>query len=133
MMNEPLSSIMATDLRTLDVNANLTAVLDIMKTHKVHHLPVVDGKKLVGIISSWDLLKLNKSFEEYHTINVRDIMTTKMAYLDPNDHIGAAAEVLLENLFHAIPVVNDDHDLLGMVTAYDILKYENKKEYPDEV
>lgn len=132
MMNEPVSTIMSTNLKKLDVNDTLGAVLDILKTNRVHHLPVVDGKKLVGIITSWDLLKLNRTFEEYHNIKVSDVMTRKVAFLETDDPIGAAAEVLLENLFHAIPICDQDHNLVGLVTAFDILKYENKKEYPDE-
>lgn len=130
MMNEYISTIMSTEVITLDVNDNLGRVVDILKKNRVHHLPVVDGKKLVGIVTSWDLLKLNKTFEEYPTINVSDIMTKKVATLEPDMHIGSVAEVLLENLFHAIPIVNDDHELVGIVTAFDVLRYEHDKEYP---
>ena len=130
MMNEPISSIMSTNVVSLDVNDNLSAVMDILKKNRVHHLPVIDGKKLVGIVTSWDLLKLNRTFEEYQSIKVSDIMTRKLAVLEPNMHIGSAAEVLLANLFHAIPIVNDDYELVGIVTAFDILRYEHDKEYP---
>ncbi len=132
MMNENVGSIMSKELITINVNDNLSAMMDIMKQNRVHHFPVVDGKKLVGIVTTWDLLRLNRKFEEYNSINVRDIMTKKIAFLNPEDHIGSAAEVLLKNYFHAIPIVNDEHDLVGMVTNFDILKYEYKKEYPHE-
>ncbi len=130
MMNEYISTIMTTEVVALDVHDKLSAALDILKKKRVHHLPVVEGKKLVGIITSWDLLRLNRTFEEYHSINVSDVMTRKVATLEPDMHIGSAAEVLLENLFHAIPVVNDDHELIGIVTAFDVLRYEHDKEYP---
>jgi CBS domain-containing protein len=130
MMNEPISSIMSTNVVALNVTDDLSAVMDILKKNRVHHLPVVDGKKLVGIVTSWDLLKLNRTFEEYQNIKVSDVMTRKLAVLEPNMHIGSAAEVLLANLFHAIPIVNDDYELMGIVTAFDILRYEHDKEYP---
>jgi acetoin utilization protein AcuB len=133
MMNETVNTIMSSKVIALDVNDNLSAALDIIKKSRVHHFPVVEGKKLVGIITSWDLLKLNRSFEEYAQIKVSDVMTRKVAFLEIDDPVGSAAEVLLENLFHAIPICNEAHELVGIVTAFDILRYEYRKEYPDEV
>ena len=56
-------------------------------------------------------------------------MTKRLATLEPDEKIGAAAEVLLEHLFHAVPITLDG-DLVGIVTTFDILKYEFSKEYP---
>jgi len=41
--------------------------------------------------------------------------------------------VLMEHLFHAIPIVNDKHELVGIVTTYDVLRYEYNKEYPENL
>ena len=69
-----------------------------------HHLPVVDADgKLAGIITSWDLIKSNKRFEEYGNFKVSDLMTVKVASLGPNDSVGAAAMVFLRHLFHGVP------------------------------
>ena len=132
MMNENVASIMSKNLITLNANDNLTALLEVMKQNRVHHFPVVEGKKLVGIVTTWDLLKLNRRFEDYESIKVSEVMTRKLAYLNPGDPIGSAAEVLLKNYFHAIPIVDDERNLIGIVTNFDILKYEYLKEYPNE-
>ena len=128
-MNEPISMIMTSNLVTVAPNDSLTMVKDIFQKSRIHHLPVVDGKKLVGIVTTGDLVWLNKKFDEYADIAVKDVMTKKMATLEPDEKIGAAAEVLLEHLFHAIPIVTNG-DLVGIVTTFDILKYEFSKEYP---
>ena len=60
-------------------------------------------------------------------------MTRKLATLEPDQHIGAAAEVLMEHLFHAVPIVNEAGDLVGIVTSYDILRYSYQKEYPENL
>jgi acetoin utilization protein AcuB len=49
-------------------------------------------------------------------------MTTKLAKLEPSDKINVALEVFKENLFHGIPIVNNDA-LVGIVTTYDIIKH----------
>lgn len=131
MMNEPISSIMTTKVVTVRPQDTLEAVKDILFFKKIHHIPVVEGHQLVGIITSYDLVRLGKCQDEYSQIPVKDVMTTHVATLGPNDKIGAAAEIFLENLFHGLPIVNEDGDLVGIVTTHDVLKYEFLKEYPN--
>jgi len=132
MMNEPLSGIMSTKLVTISPDEPLSAVKELFSNKRIHHLPVVEDGKLIGLITTADLLWLNKGFDEYNTIQVRDVMTTKLATLEPTDKIGSAAELFLLNRFHAVPIVSD-HTLIGIVTSFDILKYEFKKEYPTQL
>ena len=87
---------------------------------------------MIGLITTADLLWLNMGFEQYHTVKVRDVMTKKLATLEPTDKIGSAAELFLLNRFHAVPIVVNG-DLIGIVTSFDILKYEFKKEYPTQL
>lgn len=131
-MNEPLSGIMSTELITVSPADSLTVVLDLFKRRRIHHLPVVDNGKLVGLITTADLLWLNKNFSEYESMKVSDIMTTKLATLEPTDKIGSAAELFLLNRFHAIPVVSDGM-LIGLVTSFDVLKDQFKKSYPTQL
>ncbi|MCS6928256.1 MAG: CBS domain-containing protein [Saprospiraceae bacterium] len=133
MMNETIDTIMSTQLITLTPDDTLGKARELLMTKRIHHLPVVEGKKLVGMITSWDLFKLGKSAEEYQGLKVREVMTTKLATLEPYQHIGAAAEVLMEHLFHAIPIVNESGELVGIVTSYDILRYSYNKEYPENL
>jgi len=85
-----------------------------------------------GIITSWDLLKTDKTLEEYGGMKVKELMTTTVATLRPKELIGAAAMVFLKNLFHGIPIVDDDGNLKGVITTHDVLKYQFSKEYPDD-
>lgn len=130
MMNEPLSLIMTTDILTVNPGDSLQKAKDILFSKRIHHLPVVDGRKLVGIITTYDLVRLDRPFSDYDRIKVKEVMTTKIATLEPSEKIGAAAEVFLENLFHGLPIVDEKGDLMGIVTTFDILKYQFKKEYP---
>ena len=105
---------------------------ELLFSNSIHHVPVVEGKKLVGIVSSYDLARLGKSFQEYDGISVKEVMTRKIARLEPNDKIGAAAEVFIEHLFHGLPIVNEQDELVGIITTHDILRYEFRKEYPNQ-
>ena len=107
MMNELVVSHMTKDVVTLNPDSTLGEAREILLTKHIHHIPIVEGKKLVGMVTSWDIFKLGKSVEEYQSMKVSEIMTKKVATLDPDQHLGAVAEVLTRHLFHAIPIVND--------------------------
>jgi acetoin utilization protein AcuB len=131
MMNEPLSSIMTRQVITAGPDDKLSVARDIFRKNRVHHLPVVHGTKLLGIITTYDIFKRIDSKDDYDRLLIKDIMTTHVATLEPEDKVGSAAELFLENLFHAVPIVKDG-ELQGIVTSFDVIKYEFHKEYPTQ-
>ena len=131
-MNEPVSKIMTTNLITASPDVTLDKIRDVFKSRKIHHLPIVKSGHIVGLVTTSDLLWLNRPFEEYDQIKAKDIMTTKIGKLGPTDKIGAAADVFLRNWFHAIPIVDDEDKLIGLVTTFDVLKYNYQKVYPND-
>lgn len=132
MMNERLSAIMTKDVVTVNPDDSLDRVKELLFKKRIHHLPVVEGKKLVGIVTSWDLIKSQIDWKDYSKTKVKDIMTRNVATLGPNELIGAAAMIFLKNLFHGLPITDDEGNLLGIVTTHDILLYEYNKEYPND-
>lgn len=88
MMNELVHTHMTKNVITLNPDNTLAEARDIMLNKRIHHLPMVESKELVGMVTSWDFFKLGKSVDEYPAIKVSDVMTTRIATLDP-DHISA--------------------------------------------
>lgn len=131
-MNEPVSLIMSRNVITAAGNDTLSVARSLFLKNKIHHLPIVDGSRLVGILTTYDLFKVVGPNKDYEKIYIKDVMTTHIATLEPEDKIGSAAELFLENLFHAVPIVKDG-ELKGIVTSLDVIKYEFKKEYPTQV
>jgi len=128
----PVSSIMSTDLITVNPKDPLINVKNIFDQNNIHHIPVVRFKKIVGIVSKTDLMYFLKGLEKdrfdkivnytrLQSYLVEDIMTTGLAKLEPTEKILVALKVFKENLFHAIPIVEQD-ELVGIVTTYDIIK-----------
>ena len=132
MMNEKVESIMIKDLITLGPDSNLTHVSEIFRQKKIHHIPIVDEGKLVDLVTTYDLWLKNAKLEEYDNIKVKEIMSKVLVKLEPDDKVGTAAELFLDNRFHALPVVKDGF-LVGLVTTFDVLRYEFLKEYPDPI
>jgi CBS domain-containing protein len=102
----------------------------------IQHIPVVDGKKILGIISKGDIHRMEHHFTLFHsekalesnrqifsTILASEIMTKTLVKLKETDPATIAVDLLRENLFHALPVVNEKDQLVGMITPLDLLKY----------
>ena len=130
MMNEAVHTIMTNNPISLSSNQSIADVDSLFKHHRIHHLPVVDDKKLVGLVTTYDLW--NHIDKDPTKIFVKDVMTRSVVKISPNDKIGTAAELFLDNRFHALPVVNEG-ELVGIVTTFDLLKYEFKKAYDNHI
>ncbi|XRO77611.1 CBS domain-containing protein [Methanocaldococcus sp. 10A] len=97
-------------------------------------LPVVSEERLVGIITSTDFIKLLGSdwaFNHMQTGNVREITNVRMEEIMKRDVITAkegdklkeVAEIMVNNDIGALPVVDDDLKVRGIITEKDVLKY----------
>ncbi len=124
----PVAEIMTSKLITVGPKENLSAVKAKFDEGRFHHLPVVEDKSILGIISKSDLLYFLEGLKEkdendaiLKDIKAEKIMTKGMAKVESTDRINVALEVFKVNLFHAIPVV-DDNKLVGILTTYDIIK-----------
>jgi CBS domain-containing protein len=130
MMNESVQTIMTRNPLTVSPSNNLAQVQNIFSSTKVHHLPVVDeNNKLKGLITTYDLWQTGQSPKTPENTSVGEVMNTKCIRVESGDKIGTAAELFLDKRFHAIPVVSEDNNLVGIVTAFDVLRYEFNKEY----
>lgn len=128
----PVSTIMSSKLTTLGLNDSLEQVKALFDKHSFHHIPVVDkDQRLLGIVSKQDFLYFLHGFSDANQpcedsvlllkdTTVQKIMTTGLAKLEPTTRVNVALEVFKENLFHALPVVEDDK-LVGIITTYDII------------
>ena len=124
---------MTTELITVSPEDTIESIKDIFDEKGIHHLPVTVGGKLKGMVSKSDFLLFSKSFDadvydeflegiRRKNYKVKDLMTTKLAKLEPNDRVNVALEVFRVNKFHALPVVEGE-DLKGIVTTFDIIDY----------
>jgi acetoin utilization protein AcuB len=128
----PVSKFMTTKLIAVSPKDSMSVVKDIFDKNKLHHIPVVKYTTLVGIISKADYLHFLRGKNinacdhlvestRLETYKAEDVMTKGIATLESTDRINVALQVFSENLFHAIPIV-DNGVLVGMLTTLDIIK-----------
>ena len=116
----PVSNFMTRKLDTVVPGDSMTVVKEIFDTQRIHHIPVVKFRTLVGMISKSDFLHFMHGMESSH-YKVEDVMTTGIASLESTDRINVALQVFAENLFHAIPIL-ENGELVGILTTFDIIK-----------
>lgn len=129
----PISTIMTKDVVKLNLSDNLTKAEMLFKKHHIRHIPVVNGNKIIGILSYTDLLRI--SFADavdddeddidttvYNLFTVEQVMAKNLETITPDTTIKAAAEILATREFHALPVCEGDL-LVGIVTTTDLIRY----------
>ena len=131
--NEPVSHIMSAEPLTVHKAQKVSEVYALLTENPIHHVPVVNGNKLVGLISSTDMMGLSLSAygtadaanAEYldSQFTIEGVMSTNLATVKENDPIRTAAELLSTGSRHSLPVVDDDQMLVGIVTTTDLVKY----------
>ena len=128
----PVSSIMSKKVVVAAPSNKFSQVQKLFLDYNVHHLPVMDGDKLVGIISSNDvmrfyaknLIKLQRIDEQAldNAFKIDDLMTKNPVTISSNDSIKKAAELFHQHKFHSLPVV-DNGEIKGIVTTRDLMDY----------
>jgi CBS domain-containing protein len=131
--NDPIKHIMSDHIHTVQQGQAVSAVFKIVHDHGIHHVPIMDGKKLVGIVSSTDLMKLNMGSQGMDSANswsyldsqyqLIDVMTENPKTLNDHSVVRDAAEALSSGDYHSLPVVNADRELIGIVTSTDLIRY----------
>ena len=129
---EPIGHIMTKSVVTVNQNDDLKKVVEKLKSNSIRHIPVVNGKDVVGIISRTDINRLTFGalFEGQDgadeaildMLTISQIMTSKPKTVTSDTIIRDLAETFVKEDFHALPVV-DHGELKGIVTTTDVLKY----------
>ena len=92
----------------------------------------MDGEKLVGMISTTDLLEFGFEPRDSHNdlddylnehFSIPQIMQTELVTIPSDSTVRDAARALTTGNLHAVPVVGDNNKLLGIVTSTDIVSY----------
>lgn len=128
----PVSEIMTKDIIALDRSDDLERAEMLFKRYNIRHIPVVNEESIIGMLSYTDLLKISFAdlAEDDHNVNtvvynmfsIEQVMTKNLVCVTSNTTIREVAEILAQNEFHALPVVDND-TLVGIVTTTDLINY----------
>ena len=131
-MKTKVSSYMTRQVISISPNMGIREAFFRMRENFIRHLPIVDEtNKLIGIISDRELRRPNW-VDEAHDIShvyyldnsmlVSDVMITNVHVLHTYDTLKKAVSLLLDKQIGAVPVLDKNGDLVGMLSAIDLLR-----------
>jgi CBS domain-containing protein len=147
--------IMTTDAVTVPPDASVARMAQLMDGRAISGLPVVDAsRKLLGIVTDADLVSRNTRIEmpaitavaedgsvaelppDFRTrlrhkvgTQARDVMTTRVLTVGPDQDVEALAEIMVKNGINMIPVVEKGR-LVGVASRADVIRWMTREDSP---
>lgn len=133
MMTMPVTikTIMTRNIITVDMDATLRSVRDILDHHSFHHMLVVEDGRLVGVISDRDVLEHTSPFvgtlgerrQDAASLSrkAHQIMSRSLVSVDQEATIVQAGKLMLERKVSCLPVIGSHEGPIGLVTWRDLL------------
>jgi CBS domain-containing protein/gamma-glutamylcysteine synthetase len=117
---------MQTDLFTVQRDDIIEFVAEMMDWRKIRYMPVENAQgKLVGLVTSRLLLRhfaKNNQLPKKEQILVKDIMLDEPKTVKPTATLIEALRLMRESQIGCLPVVNDESELIGVITEMDFLR-----------
>ena len=111
------------DVWTVGPETSVYDALRIMSDKDVGALMVVEGDKMIGIVSERDYArKVVLLGKTSHNTKVSDIMSSTLITVHPDQTVEEAMELLSSKHIRHLPVADDDEKLIGMITHRDVMR-----------
>lgn len=128
-----VASIMTRHVITVTMDNTLKVVRKLFDLHRVHHLPVLENGKLVGMVSDRDMLRelspgVDKPTASAHDLatlekHVHQIMKRGVLTATPLTPIADAGQIMLAHSVSALPVLDAEGRCVGIVSSRDFMKW----------
>ena len=114
-----IKDIMTKDCVTVTKQDNIFEIALKMKQHNVGFIPVVEGKKLIGVVTDRDLVLRGYADKRSGSGSVDEVMTNKVITATPEMSVAEVARIMADNQIRRIPVVING-ELDGIVAIGDL-------------
>jgi CBS domain-containing protein len=132
MSTTTVGHLMSKGVVALYPDEDLLRAKALMAKERSRHLPVVEGKRVVGLLTHRDLLRCyadalleatdGDGAARAKAVRAGDVMRTAVVTIGPDAPAADAARLMLEHRLGCLPVVEDD-ELVGILTEHDLLRW----------
>ena len=128
MIIKKVKDYMSAPIYVIERNEPIQRARNLMFKYGIGRLPVLDGGKLAGIVTKYDITnRLNQAAPEWRRrpidkVPIQVVMTEKPITIFPEATMSQAAELMIDNEVSGLPVERDG-EIVGMITTRDMMKY----------
>lgn len=115
-----IRDVMSTNIHTLSPQAKMSALLELLRQYHISGAPVVDNEQLIGVISLEDLIRAIMSADLEAPVS--KYMSYKVITIKAFDAVVEAVEMFTRAKVGRLPVVNEQGQMVGMITKGDITR-----------
>lgn len=120
-----IRDILRPGLKSINHDATMAEAEQYMKRHVIRHLPVMNGTKIVGILSDRDILKAmniidNQEYMQKHK-KVIDFMSSPVISINMNENVQKLVREMLDSGVSSMIVSDDYMNPVGIITSHDLL------------
>ena len=127
-MGKNVKDAMTSDVKTAAPTQSLTDVARLMKQEDVGSIPVVDGERLVGVVTDRDIVVRGiADGSDPHAVKAGDIASRDVVTVRPDDALDEALRLMGQHQVRRLPVV-DDGQLVGVVAQADVAQEAKEKD-----
>lgn len=129
-----VKDIMVKDVVAINPDDTFYDIVDLFAEKKISGAPVVDGRKVVGMVSESDIMefvddksvislieKEDKSLKDKASLKARKFMSTKVISVFPDDDLSKVTKLIDDKDINRVPVVDKKGKLVGIITRADVV------------
>ena len=129
-----VETVMTHKVHTLDVAAKLSDVRHALIANEFHHMPIVDGERLVGMVSWRDLVRAYRSARNAsessdidaaldQSTSIEEVMTRELVTVRDDDPLDRAIDEIADAHIHSVLVLDGEERLVGILTDKNIVEF----------
>ena len=127
-MGKRVKDAMTSDVKTATPTQSLTDAAKLMKEEDVGSIPIVDGERLVGVVTDRDIVVRGiADGSDPHAIRLGDIASRDVVTVRPDDDLDEALRLMAQHQVRRLPVV-EDGQLVGVVATADVAHEAKEKD-----
>ncbi len=114
-----IAEIMTEDCKTVGPKDSIRQAAIVMRDNDIGFVPVVEGSRLIGVVTDRDLVIRALAEDTAGTSSVRDVLSTDVKTVSSDTSVDDAAELMAANQIRRLPVV-DNGELRGVISIGDL-------------
>ena len=120
-MGKSIRDAMTSNPRGVEMNTPVADAAQLMKTEDVGSLPVLEGDRLVGMVTDRDIvIRVIAEGNDVQSTTVGEIASRELVTVDPQQELDEALRLMAQHQVRRLPVVEEDGKLVGILAQADV-------------